>query len=216
MKVVIRCACISLCVGTTSANAQPQATVTLIDEIIALESPDWPPRVRCMRWRAVYWVEIMSHRWAQALHAAETALELAIQAGATLLKGVCSNAVLLALTAADDIDTALERSVAVRHHVVPGPATTVILYIGSCARLKVLKGDLAAARDLLGQMFDLCRTVDWSHFDLFCQVYFRLALQERRPRVSGTSRRLRRTGHRKHLADATLRATAAGCPCGVG
>ena len=38
-------------------------------------------------------VELLGHRWPQALHAAETGLELAIQADATILKAIFSNAV---------------------------------------------------------------------------------------------------------------------------
>ena len=87
---------------------------------------------------------------------------------------------LVALIGADDLDAALERSAALRHHVVPGPANAVIPYIGTCARLQLLKGDLSAARSLLAEMFDLCRAVEWSHFEPFCPVYFRLALLEHR------------------------------------
>ena len=29
-------------------------------------------------------------------------------------------------------------------------------------------------------MFDQCRAVEWSHFERYCSVYFRLALMERR------------------------------------
>ena len=73
--------------GRITERVDPQTAAALIGEIVALESPDWPPRVRCMRWRALYTVEIGANRWPQALHAAETGLELAIQAGATVLKG---------------------------------------------------------------------------------------------------------------------------------
>ena len=101
---------LTLCLKVGYSYVQSQAAAALINEIVALESPDWPPRVRSMRLMALYTVETLNHRWSQALRAAETGLQLAIQAGATLLKAVCSNAVLLALIRAGDLETALERS----------------------------------------------------------------------------------------------------------
>jgi len=169
---------LALGVKIQCADVDPGTAAALIEEMASLESADWPPRVRCMRWRAVYAAESMSRRWPQALHAAEAALELAIESGSAIARSICSNAVLGALIRANEIDVAFKRSAALRPFVVPGPANTVIPYLGTCARLHVLRNDLSGARDLLEQMFELCRAVEWSYFDVFCTVYCRLAQKE--------------------------------------
>jgi hypothetical protein len=67
-----------------------------------------------------------------------------------------------------------------RGHILPGPADTTIVFYGTCARLRLMKGELASARRVLGEMFELCRAVDWCRFESLSNVYFRLALAERR------------------------------------
>jgi predicted ATPase/DNA-binding winged helix-turn-helix (wHTH) protein len=171
---------LALCVKLESAPTHTRDAAALIREISSLESPDWPPRVRFFRWQALCTLEIRAERWPQALEAAEAGLALTIQAGATVLKSLFCNAVLVAWIGAGDLDAALNRSDALRQHVLPGPANAVIPYIGTRARLQLLRGDLAAARTHLAEMFELCRAVEWSHFESFSPVYFHLALMERR------------------------------------
>ena len=45
---------LALCWKAGSACMPPQAAGALIGEISSVESPKWPPRVRCMRWRALW------------------------------------------------------------------------------------------------------------------------------------------------------------------
>ena len=164
----------------TSYMLESDAARPALAEMEALESPHWPPRLRCRGWLAKKTVELVDGCWSRALQAAETGFELAVQADAALLRGALGNAQLVALLSGGRIDEALARSTSLRSHVLPGPADTAIVFHGTCAQLRLLKGELPAARRLLGEMFELCRAVDWCRFEPFSNVYFMLALAEHR------------------------------------
>ena len=58
------------------------------------------------------------------------------------------------------IDEALNRSHSLRSHILCGLADTAILFHGTCARLHLMKGELTAARRLLGEMFERLSDLD--------------------------------------------------------
>lgn len=164
----------------TSWVVEDDAALPVLAEMKALESPHWPPRLRCRGQHAKCVIDLLGRRWTPALQAAQAGFELAVQADATLLRGALVNSQLVALLSDGRIDEALERSTALRGHILPGPAETTIVFHGTCAQLQLVKGELAAARRLLGEMFELCRAVDWCSFEPFSNIYFKLALKERR------------------------------------
>ena len=153
---------------------------TLLAEIVALESAEWPPRLRCQRWLAEFARHNLQAHRPQALHAAETGFALAIEGGSVGLTAVFGNWTMVARVGAGDIQGALQRSRAIRHHFVPGPAITAIPYIGTCARISLKAGDLAATRQQLATMFDLSRSIEWANFEVFGDLYLGLALAEHR------------------------------------
>lgn len=153
---------------------------TMLAEIVALESADWPPRLHCQRWLAEFVVHNLHARWPQALHAAETGYSLAIEGGSTGLTAVFGNWTVVARLGAGDVDGALQCSRAIRHRIVPGPAITAIPFLGTCSRILLKQGELAATRRQLATMFDLSRSIAWANFEVFGDLYLGLALAEHR------------------------------------
>lgn len=152
----------------------------LLAEIVALEVPEWPPRVRCERWLAEFAMHALRQHWPPALTAALTGYALARAGGSTGLTAIFGNWSIVALLGCDDIDAAIERSHDIRADILKGPASVVAPYIGTCARLSMKKHDTAAARQQLATMFALCRTIAWTHFEVFGDLYLSLALAEGR------------------------------------
>ena len=149
-------------------------------EIAELMAGDWPPRARCQRLLAEFTLHSLHDRWQLALEAAQAGLALAIEAGAIHLRAVFANWTVVARLCLGDAGAALLQSEAVRRHIVAGPASSTIPYLGTCARIALKRGDIAAARQQLARMFELCRSVDWMNFDVFCDLYVALALTEAR------------------------------------
>jgi hypothetical protein len=133
-----------------------------------------------LRWLAEFAVHASNHRWPQALHAAETGFALAIEAGTMFVKSILANYIVVALLEIGDAAAALQRSRELRPLVLPGPANSVIPFIGSSARCSFLTGDLQDAKRQLAQMFELCRTVEWSSFESLGYLYVSIVLNERR------------------------------------
>ena len=171
---------LALCQRMTSTYVPIDEGDALLTEIGALESPIWSARVRCQRWLADYTLNSLRGRWREALKAAETGYALAIKAGATLPIAAFGNGILVALLSSGKVDEAVDRSGELRDRILPGPASMVIPFIGTTARLWLMKGDLSASREHLATLFALCRAVEWSRFDIFAHVYFMLAFAERR------------------------------------
>jgi predicted ATPase/DNA-binding winged helix-turn-helix (wHTH) protein len=176
---------LALCHKGTSVLVQPGERDALLAEIARLESPDWPSRVRCQRWLAEMTAHSLRDEWAQALRAAETGLQLSIDGGFTLLTCAFGNFTMVALLGLGDVDAALARGRALRPHLLPSPASMVIPYVGTCARISLMKGDLAATRRELARMFELSRSVEWNTFEVFGGVYLGLALAESRHAAAG-------------------------------
>ena len=152
----------------------------LLAEIVALELPDWPPRVRCEHWLAEFAVHALRPHWPEALRAAEAGFALALEGGSTGLTAVFGNWIVVALLGCGDVNGAIERSRAIRVHIMKGPAGVVAPFIGTCARLSLRKGDYATTRQQLTSMFDLCRTIEWAYFEVYGDLYLGLALAEGR------------------------------------
>ena len=164
----------------TSYLADSGTAGPILAEMNALESPQWPPRLRCRGWLARWTIHLIARQWKPALQDAEAGFELAVQADARLARGALGNGQLVALLSDGRVDEALRRSVALRHHILCGPTDTAILYHGTCARLHLMRGEFVAARRRLAKMFELCRAVDWCRFEPFANMFFKLALDERR------------------------------------
>ena len=211
----VRCLYLALTQQVTSWGVEAEAAQPVMAEAAALESPDWPPRLRCRGWLAQSTLGILCRCWPAALRAAETGFDLALQAGATLAKGAIGNIQLVAMLSADQVDAALERSAVLRSHVIPGPADTTILFCGTCARLWMMKGDLSAApqpgrdvRLVSGRRLVPLRAVR--------QPLLQTCVGGTPRRDRGIAARLRRTRHRASLGRAALRRFTRPGACGTG
>jgi hypothetical protein len=171
---------IALCQRLASSLVPSADAHAPLAEIVALESEAWPPRYRAQRCLAAFVVHNLEGRRREALRAAEAGLIWASEAGSTLLSALFGNWTVVALLDLGDIERATDRIGQLRQRLMAGPADIVIPFIGTCARCSLAQGDLSGARNLLGQMFDLCRAVEWSSFEFFAVLYVRLALAERR------------------------------------
>jgi hypothetical protein len=172
---------LALCQRGVSGVVPETDTASLLQEIVALESPEWTARERAQRRAAEFAIHSTEGRWEHALMAAEAGFTLAVEAGSRLLQGVCGNWIVLALLNVGDIEAATRRSRELRPFVAPGPASMTIPFVGKCARCAFMQGDLAQARQQLAQMFAMCRSVEWQGFDLFGDLYVQLVMADGRP-----------------------------------
>lgn len=173
---------LALCQKGTSIQPSDSDADALLAETAALECADWPSRVRCQRLLAEFTASSVRGDWQRALRAAERGFELAVEGGMTLLTCAFGNHAMVAMLGLGDVEGALQRSRAVGPHLLPGPANMVIPYIGTCARIALLRGDPAAARLHLAQMFELSRSVEWHSFEAFGDTYVAMARAEGRHR----------------------------------
>ena len=171
---------LALCHRASSGLVPAPQSRAVLEEISALESDAWPARVRAQRRVAAFVVHTVESRWPQAFEAAQAGFTLACEAGTHMLTALFANEILVALLNLGELAEARRRSIELRARVLPGPAGIVIPFVGTSARCALKVGDTAAARQLLTQMFELCRSVEWSYFYYFGDLFVRLALAEGR------------------------------------
>jgi predicted ATPase len=171
---------LALCQKSASMLAVAAHADALLVEIAGLMDSGWPARVRCQQLLAEFTVHSLQGRWQPALEAAQAGLALSIEAGAIHPRSVFANWTVVAQLCLGDTDAALRQSQVVQRHIVPGPASSMIPYFGTCARIAHKRGDLAEARRQLARMFDLCRSVEWMNFEVFGDLYLSVAMTERR------------------------------------
>jgi predicted ATPase/DNA-binding winged helix-turn-helix (wHTH) protein len=152
----------------------------LLQEAAALERTTWPPKVRCHRLRAEFAAHNLRGEWALALRAAETGFSLANEADSVLFKAVFGNWRMVALLGMGDADAAMDVARALEPQIPMHHASMAIPYLGTCARVALTNGDFAGTRGKFGQMFELCRSVEWMYFEVFGELYLALALAEGR------------------------------------
>jgi hypothetical protein len=169
-----------LCLQAGGGLVAGDEAEALLSEIIALESPQWSPRIRANRHSAEFAIHTVAKRYPEALQAAEAGLALAIEAGTILLTALCGTWVVVALLDMGEVDAAAERIREIAPRILSGPAGMVIPFVGTCARCSYVAGDIAGAKRELQRMFALCRSVEWANFDLFAQLYVKVALAEGR------------------------------------
>jgi predicted ATPase len=171
---------LALCQRGISGLVPPNEAASLLQELASLESATMTARERAQRHAAEFALYSNDVRWEQALEAAEAGFALAVEAGTRLLQGVCGNWIVLALLNQGDVEAATRRSRQLRPFVALGPISMTIQFVGKCARCAFTQGDLQAARQQLGQMFAMCRSVSWQGFDSFGDLYVQLLLVDGR------------------------------------
>ena len=171
---------LALCQRAASCLVPAGEQAAMLAEIDALESPDWPPRVRAQRCVAEFALHTFNGHAAAALQAAEQGLALASAAQSPRLTALFGNEVVVALLDQGKLDHAQRRIREIRPCIGSGPAEREIPFIGTSARCALLAGDLDSARALFEEMFAICRSVEWSNFGMFATLYVRLALGEGR------------------------------------
>jgi hypothetical protein len=170
----------ALCLCASSGLVPAPESRAMLQEIAALESQAWPPRMRAHRCIAEFMVHTVESRWHQALVASEAGFALACEADARWLKAIFANRIVLALLSLGNVAEAYRRGVELASHVQPGPAVLVIPFVATSAHCASLMGDSDGAKQGLELMFELSRSIGWTYFDYFGDLYVRLALIEGR------------------------------------
>ncbi len=167
---------VALCHRVASSLVLPADLAAVLSEIAALESADWPARLRAHRPLADFIAHSLAQRWQQAQQAAEAGYALTLQGRGRHFHALFANAILVSLLGQGAVQEAVRRGQAMRHTVLPGPTGPAIPFVGTRARCALVSGDIAGAKRQFAQLFDMCRTVDWMYFDFFAVIYVQLAL----------------------------------------
>lgn len=170
----------ALCQRATTGLVPAAQSPVILDEIAALESPAWPPRLRACRRLAEFMVHTVESRWQPALATAQAGFALACEAGARGYEAVFANDIVLALLNLGDVAAAHRRSLELRPHVLDAPSFIAIPFAATSAHCTLLMGDTDGARQALEQMFELSRGIGWTYLDYPGDLYVRLALAEGR------------------------------------
>lgn len=166
---------VALCHRVASTLVLPGDIAAVLSEIAALESPEWPARVRAHRPLAEYIAHSLGQRWPQAQEAAEAGYALTRHGRGVHFHAMFANGILVSLLGQGLVNEAILRGLEMRQTVLSGPTGPAIPFVGTCARCTLVSGDIAGAKRQFGQLFDMCRTVDWMYFDFFSVVYVHLA-----------------------------------------
>ena len=167
---------VALCHRVASSLVLPADLAAVLSEIAALESADWPARLRAHRPLADFIAHSLAQRWQQAQQAAEAGYALTLQGRGRHFHALFANAILVSLLGQGAVQEVIRRGQALRHTVLPGPTGPAIPFVGTRARCALVSGDIAGAQRQFAQLFDMCRTVDWMYFDFFAVIYVQLAL----------------------------------------
>lgn len=169
---------LSLCFG---ALAGPQGECRRqLDELTALEDPNWPPRLLVHRKVVESMYLLMYAKDAPGMQAAANAgLALAKLAGAGRPAGFFMGMILRSDLMLGDIEAALSRGrdLVAHEHRRGGMLNFALAYQ---ALALLASGDLLQARVVIADFFDRCRSAEWEAFDAFADIPVRLMLAERR------------------------------------
>ena len=171
---------VALCHRVASGLMPPAQATAALSEIVALECAEWPARMRAHRPLAEFVAHSLGQRWRQAQQAAEAGYALTMQVRGVHFHAMFANGIVVSLLGQGAVHEAIARGQAMRHTVLPGPTGPAIPFVGSCARCALVAGDIAGAKRQFGQLFDMCRTVDWMYFDYFAVIYVQLATADGR------------------------------------
>lgn len=152
----------------------------LLGELRSLELSTWPARQRCLRRAAEFAVATVAREHGLAAAAADAGLALAQEARSPLFVSLFTNWSLVALIDGGHLDAAEERRRATAQQMELAPPGMTVAFVGTAARLALLRGETAAARARLAVMIERCRALEWLHFAVFADLGHQLALQERR------------------------------------
>ena len=171
---------VALCHRVASGLVPPEQATAALSEIVALESADWPARMRAHRPLAEFVTHSLRQRWRQAQQAAEAGYALTMQVRGVHFHAMFANGIVVSLLGQEAVHEAIRRGQAMRHTVLSGPTGPAIPFVGRGARCALVSGDIAGAKRQFGQLFDMCRTVDWMYFDYFAVIYVQLATADGR------------------------------------
>jgi predicted ATPase len=202
---------LSLCYWAMAGTAPQEECQRALDELAALEDPQWPPRLRAYRKLAECTVLMYANEPAGMQVAAKAGLALARLAGADRSAALFEAQILRSDLTLGNVEAALSRSRdLVAHEHRRGGLLNVSLAYRSIALLAA--GELLQARAAIADFFDCCRSAEWEAFDDFAGIPIRLTLAERRyasaARLVGhQDKSMQRLGRETHFSKA-LRARA--------
>ena len=171
---------LALACEAVTSHVPADAAQRLLDELRSLESSTWPARRRCLRHVAEFAVATVACEHDLAAAAAEAGLALAQEAQSLLFISVFTNWSLVALIDGGHLDAAQERRRSITPQIELLPPGMTVAFVGTTARLALLRGETVVARARLAVMVERCRALEWLHFAVFADLGHQLALQERR------------------------------------
>ena len=173
----------ALYVLTQGVRAYPEEAAAALQEMQALEQPDWPAGRRARTLLARYKLDHVAQRWDSSEAALRAALDLAVHHGFKALRlQVLSNLVDLALHRSPTPGSALQLQELADlaqdggHHQLRGPV------LCNVANASLQAGDVAQARRVLADALGAIRHYGWRHLNGYGDVYALLALREQRLR----------------------------------
>ena len=172
---------LSLSYVVSSGVASAAASLQALDEIVLLDRPEWPPRVRMFRFFAEYNFALYYGDAAAGLQPAQAGLALARAAGAGLWATMFELWIVNSEVYLGKFDAALLRCRAViaRERAHRG-GSLLGVSLGFMARILLLQHKLADARVALAELFECSRAAEWGGFRDFVGLSVQLALSERR------------------------------------
>lgn len=171
---------LALSLRLSTLAVPPGEAPPLLAEMLALEQPSWPARLRAHGRYAEFAVHFVERRWEPALRTAEAGFALARESHSLAAMPMFAHWILTASFQHEGGAAALQRAAALAPQLHGAPVALSIPFEGSHAWCLLHHGDRAAAKARLATLFDRSRTVGWPNFDHFSDLYAELALAEGR------------------------------------
>ena len=193
LYLALRCAAGSP--GTPPEQGQP-----MVAEMMALEQPDWPPRLRAQRLLAQVSVAEAASRFDQARDTSQALLELARNARLDSTAVAALAGLAQAHLALGDAESALRCARELKQGRGLRRDNFVLRALATEAQAHLMRAEPGLARAALADFLATSRSRDWEWFDLYADLFALLAAREGRPDAAA-----RLAGH----ADAACRRVGA-------
>ena len=167
------------CAAASGAMEAAQARV-MVDEMTALECPEWPPRLRTQRLLAEMAVLSSERRFEEAITTCQHTIGVAETEGLDSVASLARIALAQAQLALNQLEEALRiaRGVVSTHGIRRG--NLVMPALACMANAFLQMNDAGGARQAIAELLTASRSRDWEWFGLYSDLYARLAQAEGR------------------------------------
>ena len=199
--LAMRCAAASGAVAASEARA-------MVDEMAALECPDWPPRLRSQRRLADIAVLTAEGRLKEAIATCQRTIDLAVTAGLDSVASVARIGLAQTRLALDQPEEALDLARAIVGTSGIRRGNLVLPALACMANALLQMNEPAEARDAIAELIDASRSRDWEWFGLYADLFARLAQAEGRLEAAALLRSEADRMGREELCSVTLQTQA--------